>query len=155
MINSTNTIDNIEISKSTQSPNDPSLAKKERRKRVKKKKRKRHTQHNSKIKPVMTSNVQKYTTESLRPPSYSTNSNHIPSYHNQLPPPPSRAGHGQFGHNPQHIPRPEVGSKRQYNEYMNYHQNVQQQRLAMQQHIASSTDVLVNPYRQFSIAFNQ
>ena len=117
--------------------------------------------------PVISSNIRDYTTQSLHPPNYNM-MNGIATDMNRRNAPKLLSRVQQNGHGMQPQPQrrmnmnmsinnmqqqPPTMSQRQYIQYTQ--QNAQRQRKEMQEHIASSDHMLVNPYRQFSIAFNK
>ena len=97
----------------------------------KNKKQKQMDEKNA-MKPVIESTITKYSTRNLQAPNNQKSRNSISG----------KSDRKLIEHMPPI-----------YSQYQQ--QSAQRQRMEMQQHIAQSKHVLVNPYRQFSIAFNQ
>jgi len=122
------------------------------------------------LKPVISSNVHEYTTQHLSPPNYAKqqhqahHAEHSHSHMNggklplhQMAAPNSQHQQQQQQQQQQyHVPYPTPQRAPNSMHYLQYQRSAaQRQRMEMQQHIASSDHLLVNPYRQFSVAFNE
>jgi len=123
----------------------PSVAPKKKTKRKRTKKRRRKKGDDSTFKAVTASNAQKYTTESLQPPNLQHGG------HRLAAPPPSARGQQHHSQHPLYPPPQQQHHHHHHGQQQQ--QSFQQQR--WQQRLLSSSSLLVDPYRQFCIAFDR